>query len=315
VIRLSARAVCFTNGSGYWNRHALNAACPSRPWIALCGGNPYSVKGSAGGYTDQDFLSAVHRGTRRDGARLYPAMPFTSYTYISDVGALAIKAYLFGLPPVRDCACKYVGISVQPALGDEHLVGAVQSGYPPRAGYFEKPGMEQGAYLAEALAHCCECHTPRNLAFVLGNRKKFAGAMTAGWRAFNIGSDKAAGVGNGTMQISFPICRSVTQTVTAPPRDRWEKRWTGASASSAGRHPRLGGLSAQRARDRVTRPAGAGVPQGRRQRPGPARQDGVRRRLRQLPRLDRREFDLTLCHSHRRVGGQRSLRHSMSPRS
>src|ERR1700733_11873375 len=54
-----------------------------------------------GNYSDQDFLSALHRGTRRDGARLYPAMPFTSYTYISDADALAIKAYLFSLAPVR----------------------------------------------------------------------------------------------------------------------------------------------------------------------------------------------------------------------
>ena len=42
---------------------------------------------------------------------------------------------------------------------------------------------------------CGECHTPRNLAFALDNRKKFAGAVTAGWRAFNISSDKSTGVG------------------------------------------------------------------------------------------------------------------------
>jgi mono/diheme cytochrome c family protein len=49
--------------------------------------------------------------------------------------------------------------------------------------------------LAEALAHCGECHTPRNLAFALNNRKKFGGALTAGWRAYNISSDAASGVG------------------------------------------------------------------------------------------------------------------------
>src|SRR5207302_10873536 len=54
-----------------------------------------------GNYSDQDFLNAVHRGTRRDGVRLYPAMPFTSYTYMTDADALAIKAYLFSLAPVR----------------------------------------------------------------------------------------------------------------------------------------------------------------------------------------------------------------------
>jgi len=59
----------------------------------------------------------------------------------------------------------------------------------------KSPEWNRGAYLAEALAHCGECHTPRNLAFALNNRQKFAGAVTAGWRAFNITSDKATGVG------------------------------------------------------------------------------------------------------------------------
>ncbi len=56
----------------------------------------------------------------------------------------------------------------------------------------------RGAYVAEALAHCGECHTPRNLAFALDNGKKFAGAMTAGWKAFNITSDKGTGIGGWT---------------------------------------------------------------------------------------------------------------------
>ena len=54
-----------------------------------------------GNYSDQDFLNAIHRGMRHDGARLYPAMPYTSYTYMTDDDVLAIKAYLFSLPPVR----------------------------------------------------------------------------------------------------------------------------------------------------------------------------------------------------------------------
>src|SRR5262245_1516760 len=53
-----------------------------------------------GNYSDQDFLNAVQRGIRKDGVRLYPAMPYTSYTLITDADVLAIKAYLFSLPPV-----------------------------------------------------------------------------------------------------------------------------------------------------------------------------------------------------------------------
>lgn len=57
------------------------------------------------------------------------------------------------------------------------------------------PEWNRGAYIAEALAHCGECHTPRNLAFALDNRRKFAGAIAAGWKAFNISSDASSGIG------------------------------------------------------------------------------------------------------------------------
>ena len=54
----------------------------------------------------------------------------------------------------------------------------------------------RGAYIAEALAHCGDCHTPRNPAFALDNRRKFAGAVAAGWRAYDITSDKGTGIGS-----------------------------------------------------------------------------------------------------------------------
>jgi mono/diheme cytochrome c family protein len=149
-----------------------------------------------GNYTDQDFLIAIHRGTRRDGARLYPAMPFTSYTYMSDADALAIKAYLFSLSPVRAAAPANTLIfpfNQRWAMNFWSALFNPDTRYEPDTS--KSPEWNRGAYLAEALAHCGECHTPRNLAFALDNRKKFAGALTAGWRAFNISSDKTTGVG------------------------------------------------------------------------------------------------------------------------
>jgi mono/diheme cytochrome c family protein len=149
-----------------------------------------------GNYSDQDFLNAVHRGTRRDGARLYPAMPFTSYTYITDADALAIKAYLFSLPPVH--AVAPVNTLTFPfnqrwAMTFWSALFNPDTRFEPDTS--KTPEWNRGAYLAEALAHCGECHTPRNLAFALDNRKKFAGALTAGWRAYNITSDKTTGIG------------------------------------------------------------------------------------------------------------------------
>ena len=149
-----------------------------------------------GNYSDQDFLAAMHRGIRRDGARLYPAMPFTSYTYISDADALAIKAYLFSLPPVRAAAPENTlmfPFNQRWAMGFWSALFNPDTRFQPDTS--KSPEWNRGAYLAEALAHCGECHTPRNLAFALNNRLKFAGAVTAGWRAFNISSDKTTGVG------------------------------------------------------------------------------------------------------------------------
>jgi mono/diheme cytochrome c family protein len=149
-----------------------------------------------GDYSDQDFLHAVHRGTRRDGARLYPAMPFASYTYMSDADALAIKAYLFSLAPVHAAApanTLMFPFNQRWALNFWSVLFNPDQRFAPDTR--QSPDWNRGAYLAEALAHCGECHTPRNLAFALDNRKKFAGAITAGWRAFNVSSDKATGLG------------------------------------------------------------------------------------------------------------------------
>jgi mono/diheme cytochrome c family protein len=149
-----------------------------------------------GSYSDQDFLNAVHRGVRRDGARLYPAMPFVSYTYMTDADALAIKAYLFSLPPVRAAAPENTlafPFNQRWAMNFWSAVFNPDTRFEPDTA--QSPEWNRGAYLAEALAHCGECHTPRNLAFALDNRRKFAGAVTAGWRAFNISSDKATGIG------------------------------------------------------------------------------------------------------------------------
>ena len=149
-----------------------------------------------GNYTDAQFLAAVHRGVRKDGANLYPAMPYTSYTYMTDADALAIKAYLFSLAPINlpnkanELAFPF---NQRWAMGVWSALFNSNERFKPDS---EKSAQwNRGAYVAEALAHCGECHTPRNLAFALNNRKKFGGALTAGWRAYNISSDPQSGVG------------------------------------------------------------------------------------------------------------------------
>jgi mono/diheme cytochrome c family protein len=149
-----------------------------------------------GDYTDAQFLLALRRGVRDDGARLYPAMPFTSYTFLTDADALAIKAYLFSLAPVH-APSKTNTLSFP--FNQRWLLGIWSWLFNPdqrfQANPAQSPEWNRGAYVSEALAHCGECHTPRNVAFALDNRKKFSGAVTAGWRAYNITSDPGSGIG------------------------------------------------------------------------------------------------------------------------
>jgi mono/diheme cytochrome c family protein len=154
------------------------------------------VETGIGSYTDANFLDAVHKGIGRGNAKLYPAMPYASYTYMSDADALAIKAYLFTLKPLHAPA---PANTLAFPFNQRSLMSLWSAFFNPDKRF--EPNTERsaewnrGAYLVEAMAHCGECHTPRNLAFALNNRQKFAGAIQAGWRAYNITPDKSGGVG------------------------------------------------------------------------------------------------------------------------
>jgi mono/diheme cytochrome c family protein len=149
-----------------------------------------------GNYNDQEFLDAMHRGVRKDGARMYPAMPFASYTYMTDEDALAIKAYLFSITPVRAPArtdTLSFPFNQRWAIGLWSMVFNPDKRFQPDTS--KSAEWNRGAYLSEALAHCGECHTPRNIGFALNNRKKFAGENAGGWLAYNISADKGSGIG------------------------------------------------------------------------------------------------------------------------
>jgi mono/diheme cytochrome c family protein len=154
------------------------------------------VETGIGSYTDTNFLDAVHKGIGRGNTKLYPAMPYASYTYMSDADALAIKAYLFTLKPLHAPAPQN---TLAFPFNQRALMSVWSAFFNPNKRY--EPNADRslewnrGAYLVEAMGHCGECHTPRNLGFALNNRQKFAGAVQAGWRAYNITEDKSSGVG------------------------------------------------------------------------------------------------------------------------
>ena len=111
-----------------------------------------------GNYSDQDFLDAVQRGIRKDGARLYPAMPYTSYTFMTDADVLAIKAYLLSLTAVPRQNQRE---TLQFPFNQRWAMIFWSWVFNPNTHFAPNTAMSaewnRGAYIAEALAHCGEC--------------------------------------------------------------------------------------------------------------------------------------------------------------
>ncbi|WP_431102995.1 c-type cytochrome [Roseateles noduli] len=159
------------------------------------------VKTGIGAWTDDQFVKAIHDGVRADGQRLYPAFPYTSYTQLSRADILAIKAYLFSLTPVEQKNKEpelMFPFNQRWAMGFWNAVFFKNERFQPNP---EKSTQwNTGAYMAVALAHCAECHTPRNIGFALNKSNNMAGEVIQGWKAPNITSDPKHGLGSWSNQ-------------------------------------------------------------------------------------------------------------------
>ena len=110
-----------------------------------------------------DFARALREGVRPDGAHYFPAFPYPSFTRVSDADLRDLWAYLRTLKP-----------STQPSR--PHELGfffrwrfllifwkwLFFSAGPFQPDPAKSAVVNRGAYLAQALGHCGECHTPRN---------------------------------------------------------------------------------------------------------------------------------------------------------
>jgi mono/diheme cytochrome c family protein len=131
-----------------------------------------------GRWSEPAFARALHEGVARNGAHLFPAFPFDHFTRVTDDDVQALYAYLMTRSPV----------TFTPPANTVPFplnIRALQWGWKL---FFFRPGVyrrdparseawNRGAYLAEGLAHCGACHTPRN---ALGASKSGADAYIGG---------------------------------------------------------------------------------------------------------------------------------------
>lgn len=183
VAALGGCAVCHTEGDGaaYAGGHRLDT-----PFGAIYTTNitPDPATG-IGTWSYAAFERAMRHGIHRDGHRLYPAFPYTSYAGMSDGDMQALYAYLMSLAPVTATTPAH---DLAFPFNQRFLLAGWNALYHRTAQYqadtAQSAQWNRGAYLVESLGHCSACHSPRDL---LGAEKAggahLAGGMVEGWEA------------------------------------------------------------------------------------------------------------------------------------
>jgi mono/diheme cytochrome c family protein len=132
-----------------------------------------------GAWTDAEIKLAIREGkrpprSRNGGTIIGPPMPIELYRGMADADLDAIVAYLRTVPAVKNVVPKSTyKIALPPAYGAPVDKPIEEPARTDKVAY--------GAYMASALGHCIECHTPLGAK----GRAEFETALGAGGRIFN----------------------------------------------------------------------------------------------------------------------------------
>ena len=125
--------------------------------------SPHKTEG-LGSWSLADFTNAMKRGVSPDGRHYFPAFPYTSYVNMQDQDVSDLRAYLNTLEPVEIASKPHkVGFpfNIRRAVGFWKFLYFDPTPDQPTEAASEQIAL--GRYLVEALGHCGECHTPRNV--------------------------------------------------------------------------------------------------------------------------------------------------------
>ncbi|MEX5748347.1 cytochrome c [Massilia sp. X63] len=180
-------------------RLGLCASChtvdPARPFAGGLGlhtpfGTVYSTnitpdaRTGIGGWSPEAFERAMRRGVSRDGRLLYPAFPYNHYTKLAQDDMRALYAYFMTRPalaaPARENRMRFP-FGFRPLLAFWNLLYLDESPWSQDAG--QSAAWNRGAYVAEALAHCTACHTPRTLLGGPDLQRRLDGGEAEDWYA------------------------------------------------------------------------------------------------------------------------------------
>lgn len=129
-----------------------------------------------GAWSTADLANALMRGVSPEGTHYVPAFPWTSYRNMRPGDVADLKAYLDTLPP-SDNAPAASGLAFpfnwRRPIG---LWKRFAMTPPPPVPAGADAAVQDGYYLAVALGHCGECHTPRTMLMAMDPQRWLAGA-------------------------------------------------------------------------------------------------------------------------------------------
>lgn len=115
-----------------------------------------------GGWTTEEFVTAVTKGVSPGGQHYYPAFPYAAFANMTLQDVVDLKAFIDTLPQDATPDKPHdVGFpfNIRRSLGGWKLL-FLREGWVVNADLTEIE--QRGRYIAEAMAHCGECHSPRN---------------------------------------------------------------------------------------------------------------------------------------------------------
>ncbi|WP_022704871.1 cytochrome c [Pseudorhodobacter ferrugineus] len=124
-----------------------------------------------GGWSLADFATAVTKGVSPEGRHYFPAFPYNAYNKMQLQDVADLKAFMDTLPPSPSASLPHevaFPFNIRRSLGGWKFLFETDD-WAITADLTDQEA--RGRYLAEALAHCGECHTPRN---VLGGLQREA---------------------------------------------------------------------------------------------------------------------------------------------
>jgi mono/diheme cytochrome c family protein len=129
-----------------------------------------------GRWSEADFLTALVKGTSPARSHYFPAFPYPSYQHAKLEDLRDLFAYLKTLPPVSGKAPDHqvpFPFDIRRNVGIWKLL--FLDGKPFIPDPARSAQWNRGAYLINGLAHCAECHSPRNFLGGIVASERFAG--------------------------------------------------------------------------------------------------------------------------------------------